>query len=211
MKHRLEDITLEDINRTVELILKIEANAKHKTTPAFRMGGYKRTEEQIAADFWDRVEIKTAIECWPWTRATMGKGPSIYGCFSVNGKHRKAHQYAATQMHGPKPVDLLACHKCDNTICCNPIHIYYGTHKDNHRDCKERNRLNRNMGSRRYNAILTEEQVAQIKAEAPFRKRGWGKAMALKYGVGRTAIGNVVSGFRWKQVAAAGHERTASS
>jgi hypothetical protein len=35
---------------------------------------------------------------------------------------------------GQNPADMDACHTCDNTICCNPDHLFWGTHRANMRD-----------------------------------------------------------------------------
>lgn len=117
-----------------------------------------------------------------------------------NSKRYKCHRLAYELSHGPLSPKMQACHTCDNPPCCNPAHLFAGTAKDNTRDCLNKGRANKEMGSDRYNAILTEEQVAIIKAEAPFRKYGWGRAIAKRFGVTPTAINNIVMGRRWKQV-----------
>lgn len=42
--------------------------------------------------------------------------------------------------NGPIPVGMLACHHCDNPPCCNPAHVFIGTHKDNARDMARKGR-----------------------------------------------------------------------
>lgn len=161
------------------------------------------TEEQIRS-FWDRVAITSPNECWNWTRGRNGPGAQAYGIVWFGNKKYKCHRLSlALSIGEPTPSKNFACHRCDNPTCCNPAHLYWGTPKDNSRDCKERGRLKKEMGSSRYNAKLTEEAVAEIKAQAPFRTYGWGRAMARKYGVAATAINNIVHGRRWKQVGGA--------
>lgn len=210
MNRTLSEITFEELERLAVLKERVLQNVAQNATvgrPLAHDGTkrsikpkYNRTENEIAADFWINVNIGDVKDCWNWMRSKAGKIGNQYGVFGANGKKYAAHQFAASFLLGEKPKGMLACHKCDNTICCNPTHIYYGTHKDNDTDMRTRGRAFVERGSSRYNAKLTEEQVAIIKAEAPFRKRGWGKAMAERFGVGRTAISNIVSGGRWRSV-----------
>lgn len=161
----------------------------------------KPSESEMKASFWRRVEIKGEDECWPWR---MGKTTRGYGVVWFAGRKYKTHRLALQLTLGRElNADELACHRCDNPPCCNPAHIYAGTPKQNTADCLARNRANREMGSKRYNAKLTEEQVERIKREAPFRTYGWGRRIAKEMGVGRSAVSNIVAGLRWKQVAPA--------
>lgn len=160
----------------------------------------KLTQEQIDS-FWFRVDRRNPDECWNWTKGLNGKDRlSNYGVVWFNGTRHKCHRIAKFLSTGPFDDGKLVCHTCDNPQCCNPSHLFLGSHRDNALDCKAKGRLHRECGSARYNARLTEEQVAEIKAMAPFRKYGWGREMAKKYGVGPTAINNIIRGRRWRQV-----------
>ena len=71
-------------------------------------------------------------DCWEWRGQFNACG---YGKFrltpnSMNLAHRVAWQIA----HGPIPDGLHVCHHCDNPPCCNPAHLFLGTHGDNMRD-----------------------------------------------------------------------------
>jgi hypothetical protein len=151
-------------------------------------------------------KIQVIDGCWDWTgsintKKAQGGFLGDYGVIWWRGRKFKCHKLSNHLFNNvPYASKSITCHTCDRPRCCNPNHLYDGTHRTNSKDCKDRGRLHREMGSQRYNAILTEDRVREILAEAPFRKYGWGKAKAEKFGVGRTAISNVVCGFRWKQI-----------
>lgn len=152
--------------------------------------------------FWYGVEIKEDNNaCWEWKRGlATTKDIGQYGVIWFDGKKHKAHRIAWVVSRGPIEGEMFVCHKCDNPKCCNPQHLFLGTPKDNVADCLNKGRAHKESGSRRYNAKLTEEVIAILKAEAPYRKYGWGVAMAKKYGVAPTAINNVIAGRRWRQI-----------
>jgi len=87
--------------------------------------------------FWEKVDIKSIDECWPWKAALDGKG---YGQIRSKGKQLISSRIAWELTNGPIPEGMLILHKCDNRTCCNPNHLYIGTHSDNMQDRENRNR-----------------------------------------------------------------------
>ena len=91
--------------------------------------------------FWDLLDRSGGDNaCWIWTRTTARRG---YGRLIWNGKSIQAHRMAKILAHGEPPAKhYFACHHCDNPPCCNPRHLWWGTHKDNmnDRDAKGRTR-----------------------------------------------------------------------
>lgn len=75
--------------------------------------------------------------CWLWTGAADSKG---YGAISAWGRVRSTHRVAWTLFRGPIPVDMTVCHRCDVTLCCNPDHMFLGTHRENMRDMAAKGR-----------------------------------------------------------------------
>lgn len=137
--------------------------------------------------FWSRVERRSPDECWPWTMCTDGR----YGRVEWDKHHLKAHRAAWELTHGEIPSDLFVLHKCDNPICCNPDHLFLGTHQDNMDDRARKGR--QNHGTK--NALSTE-QVLFVR-QHPERSI---KSLALELGVSRHVIYGVRSGRRYGNV-----------
>lgn len=93
--------------------------------------------------FFDKVE-KTDY-CWNFNGASRGHG---YGCMKIKGKTIDAHRISWIIHFGEIPRNLLICHKCDNTKCVNPDHLFIGTQKDNIMDAQNKGRLLQPIGQR---------------------------------------------------------------
>ena len=70
-------------------------------------------------------------------------------------------------------------HRCDQPSCCNPEHLFLGTHADNMADMVAKGRAPRTIIWKK----LTPEQVEEIKAW-----KGFARVLALRFGVSRTLI-----------------------
>lgn len=58
------------------------------------------------------------------------------GAYAVLYAHRLAWEFA----HGDIPKGLMVLHRCDVKSCCNPDHLFLGTHVDNANDMAMKNR-----------------------------------------------------------------------
>ena len=85
--------------------------------------------------------------CWIW-----GKGKRVqHKIVTDNGRRVFAHRIAYEHFKGPIPEGMYVCHDCpggDNPDCCNPDHLWLGTHKENLQDASKKgwHKKNRERG-----------------------------------------------------------------
>jgi hypothetical protein len=141
-------------------------------------------------DVWKFIDKKEEDECWLWTNATTGGG---YGTIRINNKKYPTHRLVYELNYGKIPDGMHVCHKCDNPPCCNPSHLFLGTHKDNMLDKMKKCRQRRNSG----NSKITEDDVREIR-----RLHGTitQKKLAEKFGIVQTTVSRIVFRERWKHV-----------
>jgi hypothetical protein len=84
-----------------------------------------------------RIPVGSPDECWEWTGVRL---PTGYGNIWLNGSKKRSHRIAYALANGFIPARALVCHSCDNPPCCNPAHLFLGTHKDNVTDCIKKQR-----------------------------------------------------------------------
>ncbi len=103
--------------------------------------------------------IKTN-KCWEWTGLRHKQG---YGKFKGLGVHRIFYEL----YKGKIPDGMLVCHSCDNPPCCNPKHLFLGTHKDNMQDMIKKNRNNYignpAIGDKHGNTKIKDDEISIIK------------------------------------------------
>jgi len=146
----------------------------------------------VKARFWGHVKIGSASGCWPWKRFIA---PNGYGRFKWNGAIISAHRFAYLASSGSIPDGQLVLHHCDNKSCCNPIHLYLGTHQDNMNDGKARNRFNSPVGEAHGMHTLTAEDVEYAKQKSA---KGWKQNRIAKVlGVNQSTVSRIVNGKRW--------------
>lgn len=157
------------------------------------------TDKQVAR-FWSKIDIGSPVECWEWSNSTNWKG---YGHLGINEVTWLSHRLAWMLTSGDIPDGLCVLHECDNPLCCNPDHLFLGTHTDNMHDMIRKGRLVINNGSKNGRSKLTEDQVREIRKLKPlYSLRQLGKIFDVSHG----AIDLVIQGKTWKHVTAEGNQ-----
>lgn len=135
--------------------------------------------------------------CILWTGA---KNKGGYGTIGASGPSRKTfivHRVAYELAYGSFDESLLVCHHCDVRLCCNPQHLFLGTHADNTADCvvKCRNVRGENHGCRK----LNEASVRRIR---DIYSKGISNYtdIAREFGISVGAIWCVVNRRNWKHI-----------
>lgn len=94
------------------------------------------TPQQISR-FHARIKRGNSSDCWPYQGYSLG-GYGHYN-YKKGGRSVRAHRLAYYLHYGIWPtVNVL--HHCDNPPCCNPCHLFVGTHADNVADKVAKNR-----------------------------------------------------------------------
>lgn len=175
-----------DTQRFCSVVCRNTVNGRHEAAP-------------IAARFWSKVDRRGPSECWEWQAA---RHPFGYGRFGIGREPgyrgqrvALAHRMAWQLTHGAIGSDTVVCHHCDNPPCCNPAHLFIGTHADNHMDAVKKGR--HSHGEIAGGARLTAEAVRSIRARYSGAAR---QSLAAEYGVHPVHISNIVARKRWAHV-----------
>lgn len=90
--------------------------------------------------------VRGEDECWGWSGCHNGVG---YPMMRIHKRARLGTHVALECDGRARPSDrYVACHKCDNPICTNPAHLWWGTEKQNMQDASEKKRLKGNRFGR---------------------------------------------------------------
>lgn len=158
-----------------------------------RQGGALRAHEERR--FWSKVDKRGDGECWEWVGGSSDKDG--YGVFyrSEPRGNVRSHRYSWQLAHRD-PGDLLLLHTCDNRKCCNPGHLFLGTHQDNQADkvAKQRQARGEQTGHAKLNAEKVRAIRARLAAGVPR------KVVADEFGIAQSGVAKIASGESWRHV-----------
>ena len=127
--------------------------------------------------------------CIYWSRAKSKGG---YGQIWDGTKVQYVHRLVAQIAHGQPEPGQEVLHSCDNRACINPVHLRWGTRKENMQDAIARNRLTNRKTARGIangSATLTYEEICELRK---LRNDGWKlKDLSAKYGITMSAISSI--------------------
>ncbi len=150
-----------------------------------------------ADKFWAKVRCGAADECWIfWVNSYSGNN---YGTMYLAGRRRMyAHRLSFELTYGPIPPNQCVLHRCDNTRCVNPRHLFLGTHQENVADMVAKGRSLR--GIRQRDAKLSESEVLEIRSLFSTGRQTNQRQLARIYNVHPVTIHQIVHGRTWRHL-----------
>lgn len=128
--------------------------------------------------------------CWCWTGCLSLHGYGKVTIRSLGYHGAKAHRVSYEAFVGPIPEGHGVLHRCDNTKCVNPSHLFTGTQFDNMQDAALKDRTSK--GSSNHFAKLSESDIVAIILDNRLQRE-----IAAYYGVTQSTISYVKSGHVW--------------
>jgi predicted XRE-type DNA-binding protein len=143
-------------------------------------------------DVWKYINKKGEDECWEWIGAIHNR----YGRFSISGKIKPSHYIVYELINNSIPIGLLVCHKCDNPKCCNPKHLFLGTHGDNMRDMINKGRDKKAFGEMNGNSKIKKKEVDEIKQLYSTNNYSQ-RELAKQFNISQSTIFQIVNRRTW--------------
>jgi len=152
---------------------------------------------------WSKVDKRGEDECWEWLGYKNHQG---YGRTWINDVGYYAHRVIYNLAY-PNTISLNApksssnsgflLHTCDNPSCCNPKHLFVGTHADNMADKVAKGRQNKFPTDSGPRCKLSMDQAREARQ---LRKEGASvKSLAEKFGLSLPSMKTLLRGDSYKE------------
>jgi hypothetical protein len=152
---------------------------------------------------WSKVDKQSENDCWKWTGYRNKQG---YGRVQINEWSYYAHRVIYSLVH-PNTIEWRApknskeagflLHTCDNPSCCNPKHLFVGTHADNMADKAAKGRSPDFSSGKAPRCKLSMAQAREIRQ---LRKDGVSaRDLAQRYGISLPSIKTLLRGHSYKE------------
>lgn len=154
-------------------------------------------DEKDRKRFWEKVNIRNEKECWEWIAHTDF---CRYGSFGFRMKNLSAHRFAWILTFGKIPTGIHVLHTCDNPSCCNPKHLFLGTHQDNmtDRNNKGRGKGGSNKGEKNPRSRFKTKDIFKIRK---MLKKGYKqKEVALIFKTSQAVISGIKTKKYWSHI-----------
>ena len=148
----------------------------------------------------DLIIKKTKSGCWECVSHKPNKSGYVH--IQDNGKMTLVHRLSYIHYKGfPPKGKPCVLHKCDNPLCCNPKHLWAGTHKDNMSDMSKKGRSNGSppRGVKNYNAKLKEKEVIEIRMKYKTGRYTLND-LAEEYGISNSMVSYIHLNRNWTHI-----------
>ena len=157
--------------------------------------GHRGIRGTLEERFWQYVIPEPNSGCWLWDGGWC-KGYGVISTGTKNAKQRMASHVSLELTGRPRPsAAFQVCHHCDVPACVNPVHLYWGTVRENRADMFARGRANLAFGSAHLNSKLSEAAVRYVRGSDKLHR-----ILAAELSVSRQLISRVKSGTGWGHV-----------
>lgn len=149
----------------------------------FRRANLKRTDKGCL-EFQGNISDMGYGRIWTRRKGLDGK---------KQNKMFLAHRVAYFIAHGEIPDRMSVCHHCDNPPCCNPEHLFIGTHDDNMHDRAVKGRA---LPPKRR---LSVQEIVEIKSL--LKRRHTIYEIAKRFEIHPFTVSGIRRGIRHKEIA----------
>jgi hypothetical protein len=154
---------------------------------------------------WDKIQKRHWKQCWNWTgHKSKGYGRldigGLQGVYAHRAAYISANPNCGLSLRDESDKEKCILHRCDNPSCCNPRHLFIGSHDENMADKAKKGRA-------KIWAHSTETPRAKLTAEDVFwmrmqKKHGaTKKALAMLYDVSTATVSGALYGRHYRDVA----------